>query len=314
MSAKPEAATHDPSAWVFFNGEFKRYSDVHLGLMTHALHYGTGCYEGIRGYWNANQEQLFIVHPKEHFDRMQDSARILGMELPFETPKLVETTVELAKRNDYKTDIYIRPILFKSSEGIGAAGGVSDSFGIYTAPFGRFLDIDHGIRCMVSTWRRVPDIAIPVRAKVTGGYVNSNLAKNEAQRAGYDEAILLDPQDHISEGSGENIFMKRHGVFVTPPVTSDILEGITRRVVMRMIEEELGLQVIERVIDRSELYAAEEVLLCGTGAEICPVIDVDGRQVGDGKVGEATKKLQDAYFAMVRGDDRKRAAAVVPVH
>jgi branched-chain amino acid aminotransferase len=315
MSAKPGPAAHDPTAWVFFNGDFKRYNEVTFGLMTHALHYGTGCFEGLRAYWNSNQEQLFLVSPEAHFDRMQDSARILTLELPHESRELVEITVELLKRNDYRADTYIRPVLFKSGEGIGSPfGGLSTSFGIYTAEFGRFVDIERGIKCMVSTWRRVPDISIPVRAKVTGAYVNSNLAKSEAQRAGFDEAILLDMEGHVSEGTGENVFMKRHGAFVTPPVSSDILEGITRRTVIRLIEEELGLQVFEREIDRSELYAAEEVLMCGTGAEVCPVIEVDGRIVGDGKVGESTKKLQDAYFAMVRGDDPKRAASVVPVY
>lgn len=306
------SSEHDPNSLVFFNGEFKRYSEVSFGLMTHALHYGTGCFEGIRAYWNAGREQLYLLHPRAHFDRMHDSARILMLDLPYETQELVDVTIELMKRNDYKTDVYIRPLLFKSGEGIGFPyRDVAQSFGIYTAKFGGFLDTEHGVRCMVSPWQRVPDAAIPVRAKVTGAYVNSNLAKSDVVRAGFDEAIMLDASGHVSEGPGENLFIKRQGVFATPPGTSDILEGITRGVVMELIEQELGLPVVERVIDRSELYVSEEVLLCGTGAEVTPVIEVDGRKVGDGKVGEFTRKIQEMYFAMARGEDPKRSDAVV---
>ena len=315
MTDKKGPSSHDANSWVFFDGEFKRYSEVSFGIMTHALHYGTGCFEGIRGYWNTNQDQLFLFHAEGHFDRMQDSARILELDLRYETQELVDLTIELVKRNEYRTDIYVRPLLFKSGESLGFPySSVPSSFGIYTTKFGKFLDTERGIRCMVSSWRRVPDSSIPVRAKVTGAYINSHLAKSEALRAGFDEAILLDQDGHVSEGTGENIFIKRQGVWTTPPVTSDILEGITRRTLMELVSDEFGQKVVERAIDRTELYASEEILLCGTGAEVTPVVEVDGRSVGAGKVGEATKRLQELYFTMARGDDTKRTDGLVPVY
>lgn len=314
MSGKGPSS-HDPGSWVFFDGEFKPYSEVSFGIMTHALHYGTGCFEGIRGYWNSNREQLFLFHARAHFDRMHDSARILELDLKYETRELIDITTDLLKRNEYRTDVYIRPILFKSGEGIGFPyASVPSSFGIYTTKFGKFLDTERGIRCMVSSWRRVPDSSIPVRAKVTGAYINSHLAKSEAQRAGFDEAIVLDQSGHVSEGTGENLFIKRHGVLATPPVSSDILEGITRRTLIELAAEGLGSPVTERPIDRTELYASEEIFLCGTGAEVTPVIEVDGRTVGTGKVGEWTKRLQELYFTMARGDDKGRQDALVPVY
>lgn len=315
MTDKKGPSSHDANSWVFFDGEVKRYSEVSLGIVTHALHYGTGCFEGIRAYWNSNKEQLYLFHAEAHFDRMQDSARILELDLRHETRELIEITIDLLKRNEYKTDVYVRPILFKSGEGLGFPyASVPTSFGIYTTKFGKFLDTERGIRCMVSSWRRVPDSSIPVRAKVTGAYINSHLAKSEAQRAGFDEAILLDQGGHVSEGTGENLFIRRQGVWATPPVSSDILEGITRRVVMQLAADEFGSQVIEREIDRTELYASEEVFLCGTGAEVTPVLEVDGRAVGNGKVGESTKRLQDLYFSMARGDDPKRTDGLVGVY
>jgi len=297
--------TH-PNSWVFFEGEFARYHDVHIGAMTHALHYGTGCFEGIRAYWNARQEQLFLLQAPAHYDRMLRSARILRMELPYSTGELVDLTLELLRRNEYRTDSYVRPLLFKSAEQIGVQlHGLPDSFLIYTAPMGNYVEIDGGIRCTVSSWRRVPDSALPARAKVTGSYVNSALAKSEALENGFDEAIVLTESGHVSEGSAENLFLLRDGAFVTPPVTDDILEGITRRLIMGLIRDELGLPVIERSIDRTELYTCDELFLCGTGAQVSPVIEVDRRPIGDGHVGEFTHELQGIYFSAVRADNPK---------
>jgi branched-chain amino acid aminotransferase len=304
-----------PNTWVYFEGEFARYHDAKLGLMTHALHYGTGCFEGIRAYWNARQEQLHLLQAPAHYDRMRRNANVLRMALPHTTEELVDITIELLRRNEFKSDTYIRPLLYAASEDIGVRfHNLRQGFFIYAIPFGNYVEIEAGIRCMVSSWRRVPDEALPARAKVTGAYAQSALAKTEAVEAGYDEAIVLTIDGHVSEGSAENLFMYKDGVFVTPPVTDDILEGVTRLLMMGMIREELGKTVIERSIDRTELYTCEELLLCGTGAQISPVVEVDRRIVGTGRVGEFTQELQSIYFGAVRGESPKHKDWTIPVY
>ena len=309
-----QAGRH-PDSWIYFDGEFRRYHDVHLGFMTHALHYGTACFEGIRAYWNEQRGQLFLLQAPEHYDRLRNSSKILRMSLPGTTEELVAATVELLRRNRYRSDVYVRPLMFKSAEVIGVRlHDLRESFGIYTAPFGDYIEIEAGVRCMVSTWRRNSDQSLPARAKVSGGYVNSALAKSEAEEAGYDEAIVLTLDGHVSEGSAENLFMVKDGAFVTPPSTDDILEGVTRRLVMQLVREELGMPVLERSIDRTELYTCDELLLCGTGAQISPVVEVDRRPVGDGRVGELSQELQSIYFSAARGDNPKYSSWTIPVY
>ena len=304
-----------PNTWVYFDGEFGRYHDIKLGLMTHALHYGTGVFEGIRAYWNPKQEQLHLLQAPQHYDRLRRSANIMRLNLPHSTEELVNLTIDLLRRNEFKSDAYIRPLLFTASEEIGVRlHNISQSFLIYAIPFGNYVEIADGLRCMVSTWRRVPDQSLPARAKVTGSYAQSALAKSEANEAGYDEAIVLTVDGHVSEGSAENLFMIKDGTFVTPPVTDDILEGITRTLIMGLVKEELGLPVVERSIDRTELYTCDELLMCGTGAQVAPVIEVDRRKVGNGKVGEFTQELQNIYFGAVRGETAKYKDWTIPVY
>ena len=312
-SAK-KAAVH-PNTWVYFDGEFGRYHDIKLGLMTHALHYGTGVFEGIRAYWNPKQEQLHLLQAPQHYDRLRRSANVMRLNLPHSTEELVNLTVDLLRRNEFKSDAYIRPLLFTASEEIGVRlHNINQSFLIYAIPFGNYVEIADGLRCMVSSWRRVPDQSLPARAKVTGSYAQSALAKSEANENGYDEAIVLTVDGHVSEGSAENLFMIKDGTFVTPPVTDDILEGITRTLIMGLVKDELGLPVIERSIDRTELYTCDELLMCGTGAQVAPVIEVDRRKVGNGKVGEFTQELQNIYFGAVRGETAKYKDWTIPVY
>jgi len=313
-TASRKSAPH-PNTWVFHDGEFARYNDVKLGLMTHALHYGTGVFEGLRAYWNAKQEQLYLLEPVAHYERMKRSANVMRMKLPYSTEELVGHTVELLRRNEFKADVYVRPLLYMSSEEIGVRlHNLESSFFIYAIPFGKYVETDSGIRCMVSTWRRVPDQSLPARAKITGAYAQSALAKSEAVESGFDEAIVLTVDGHVSEGSAENLFMLKDGVFVTPPVTDDILEGVTRTLLIKVIRDELGLPVVERSIDRTELYTCDELLLCGTGAQISPVVEVDRRTVGDGRIGEFTQELQNIYFSAVRGETAKHREWSVPVY
>jgi branched-chain amino acid aminotransferase len=304
---------HD--TWVFLDGEMVRYHEAYLPPMTHALHYGTGCFEGIRAYWNASQEQLYLLQAQSHYDRLRRSASILRLQLPHSTDQLTQWTLELLRRNEARTDTYIRPLVFVSAEEIGVRlHGLQQSLLVYTAPYGDYIATEAGIRCMTSTWRRISDSAIPARAKISGSYVNSALAKTEALENGFDEAIMLAHDGHVSEGSAENLFMVRDGVFVTPPVTDDILEGVTRNLLMGLIRDELGLEVVERAIDRTELYTCDELLLCGTGAQVSPVVEVDRRTVGAGRVGRQTRRLQDIYFRAVRGEEPQYRDWLTPVY
>ena len=302
-------------AWVFYQGEQRRYRDSRIGLMTHALHYGTACFEGIRAYWNAEREQLYIFRALEHFQRLHQSASILRMELPYSAAELVETSVQLLRRNQFRTDTYIRPLVYKSSQEIGVRlHNLADSFLIYTQPFGEYHERSRALRCMVSTWRRVDDNAAPARAKISGTYINSALAKTEAFENGLDEAIVLGQDGHVCEGSAENLFIIRKGTLITPPVSDNILEGITRSTLMQYWTEDLGLPMVERPIDRTELYIADEVILCGTGAQISGVGEIDHRQVGDGKVGPFTRQLDEVYSRLVRGEIEKYREWCTPVY
>ena len=301
--------------WVYLDGEVKRYADAKVGLMTHALQYGTGVFEGIRGYWSPEHEQLFVLKLREHYRRMQNSVKLLKLKIPMNLDELCETSIELIRRNNFRQDVYIRPFAFKSSEEIGVRlHNLKDSFAIYVTPFGNYVEVDGGIRCMVSSWRRIDDNVAPARAKITGIYVNSALAKTEAMENGFDEAIMLTHEGHVCEGSAENIFLLRDGKAYTPPTSDNILEGLTRLGMIELLRNELKVEVIERSIDRSELYVADEIFLCGTGAQISPVVDVDHRPVGDGQVGPVVDRLQKLYFDIVRGRNDKYRHWLTPVY
>ncbi len=302
-------------AWVYFNGQLRRYSDCRLGPMTHALHYGTGCFEGIRAYWNQTRNQLYMFRAEEHYDRLRQSTRILKMALPLDTAQLCALTGELLRRNEFRSDVYIRPLAYKSSEEIGVRlHNLEDAFLIYAQPFGSYIDAANGTRCMVSSWRRVDDNSAPARAKITGTYINSALAKSEAYDNGYDEAIVLGQDGHVCEGSAENLFLIRKGTLITPPVYDNILEGITRATILQLWTEDLGLTAVERPIDRTELYLADEVILCGTGAQLSPVVEIDTRPVGEGVVGPFAKQLEGLYSQLVRGEIEKYREWCLPVY
>ena len=306
--------TAPASAWAFLDGRYVPISDARISVMTHAFNYGTGVFEGIRAYWNADHGQLYVLHLREHFERLGRSCRIMRITLPHGAAELATIALEVLRRCGYREDAYLRPIAFKSSELIGVRlHDLEDSFTIFAIPFGTYIDIDRGISCGVSSWRRTDDNAIPARSKITGAYVNAALAKTEAQDAGFDEAIVLNPDGHVSEGSAENLFMVRDGVLVTPPGTDNILEGIVRASVLR-IAGDLGIRIDVRPIDRTELYIADEILLCGTGAQISPVTSVDHRSVGDGRIGPVTTRIKDVYFRAVRGDEERYRAWVTPVY
>lgn len=303
------------ASYCYLDGEFVPLDEARVSIRTHALHYGTGCFEGLRGYWNDAEQQLYVLHAREHYERFHRSARILFIRLPLSVDELVEVTLELLRRNNDRQDVYIRPLAFKSGVDIGPRlHDIKDSLAIFAIPLGQYLATDKGIRCCTSTWRRVDDNGIPARAKVTGLYVNSALARTEASLNGYDEAIVLTHDGHVSEGSAENLFLVSNGTLVTPPVSDNILVGITRQCIIALARDEFGMPTVERQVDRSELYVADEVFLCGTGAEITPVREIDHRPIANGEIGPFTAKLQQLYFAAARGQVAKYRHWCTPVH
>jgi len=311
---KTELRRAQADTWVYFDSAIRRYGDAHVGLLTHALHYGTGCFEGIRAYWSERQQRLNVFRMADHFQRMTANARMLHMQLPHSVEALCDITVELLRRNAFTTDVYVRPLCYKSTEEIGIRfHNLRDGFMIVPVPFGAYVDTTGGIRCQVSSWRRIDDNVAPARSKATGIYINSALAKTEAFLNGFDEAILMTQDGHVCEGSAENLFIVRHGKLITPPASDNIVEGITRSVLMAFARDELGVQVVERRIDRSELYVADEVLLCGTGAEVSAVIEIDERIIGTGAPGVLTRKLQDLYFAACKAEDDRHAGWLTPI-
>lgn len=286
---------------LFMNGEFVSADRGVISVRTHGFAYGTACFEGIRGYWSEDDQQVYLFRLREHYERLHNSCKILQISLPYSVDDLIDISIELVRRNGQKQNVYLRPVAYKADTLIGVRlHDISDGFLLTSEPMGNYVDLD-GLRCCVSSWRRINDNALPSRAKICGGYVNSALAKSEALQNGFDEAIMLTDEGHVSEGSGENIFLLLNGEFVTPAPTEDILLGITRDTVIKLAQRELGIVTHERVIDRTELYAAQEIFLTGTGAQVAPVVSVDRRPVGDGKIGSISQKLQDLYFDVVRG-------------
>lgn len=292
--------------YAFFNNQFVPLSEAKIGVMTHALHYGTACFEGIRGNWNSKEKQIYLFRCQDHYQRLANSCRMLKIKLPYSVDKLCQLSIELVRRSGYQEDVYLRPLAYKSSELLGVRlHDLEDDFLLLATTFGPYLDAENGIRCCTSSWRRVNDNMIPAQAKITGLYVNSALAKTEAIENGFDEAILLTSEGQVSEGSGENIFLAVDGKLVTPSCYDSILMGITRDTVIKLAKNELGIETIERHVDRSELYIAEECFLTGTAAHVTPVVEIDHRKVGEGTIGRLTKQLQKLYFDVECGRNKK---------
>jgi branched-chain amino acid aminotransferase len=305
------ANSHESSAGkselhAFFKGKVVPISEAKVSVMTHALHYGTGVFEGIRGNWNAEKGTVYIYRLREHYQRLLMGCRILMIDIPYTVDQLYDITVDLVERNGHQEDIYIRPLAYKSAELVAnlKLQDLANDFTLITVPFGNYLGSDV-LRCCTSSWRRTDDTMIPARIKSSGNYVNSILAKTEATLAGFDEAIILNQDGHVCEGSGENIFMVFGGKLVTPVLEDNSLPGITRETIMQVAQSDLGLEVVERTIDRSELYLAEEIFLTGTAAHLTPVVELDSRPIADGKPGPVSSKLQKMYFDIVFGRDPK---------
>lgn len=288
----------------YYEGEIVPIEQATVSITCNTLHYGTGCFGGLRAYWNADAERLYLFRPEDHYERFLNSAKMLLCELDYTIERLTEITVDLLAREGWQQNVYVRPIVYKD-DGVFRVWlhDATDKVAIFSQPVGSYIKSEKAIRVCVSAWRRVDDTAMPARGKVNGTYVNSALAKSDAMLSGFDEAIVLNQDGHVSEASAANFMMVRKGVVYTPPVTSNLLEGITRRTVIHLLREELGVEVVERDIDRSELYLADEAFFCGTGVQIAAIGSVDHRTVGDGTMGAITKQVRDLYMRVVRGDE-----------
>lgn len=301
--------------YAYFEGQIVPYSEAKVGVMTHAFNYGTAAFGGIRGYWNEDEEQLFVFRPHDHFTRLLHSARMLCMEFE-ETPEsLTQISLDLLRTEGYRRDVYLRPIIYKADEIIGVKlHDLQDRLTMFAVPFDRYVSNDTNAHVTFSSWRRVDDNMIPARGKISGAYVNSALIKTDAVRAGFDEALVLTQEGHISEGSAMNVFMVRDGVLITPPATDNILEGITRRAVLEIARQELNLTIVERPIDRTEVFICEELFMTGTAAQITAVTRVDFRAVGNGRMGPITSRLRETFAAVVRGQNPRFRHWNTPVY
>ena len=298
----------------YLDGSFVPMEEAKISIATHAFNYGTGCFEGIRGYWNPEHEEIYLVKLNHHFRRLLNSTKLFRIDPGLDAQQLCDVAVEVVARSRYREDVYVRPIAYKASPVIKVGLlHLQDAFCCFSAPMGAYFDIEKGLSVTVSGWRRNDDNAIPARAKATGAYINAALAIADAQEAGFDEAILLTHDGHVSEGSAANIFMVMDGKLITPAVADDILVGITRAAIVELAEK-LGVPIAERRVDRTELYMADEIFLCGTGVQVAPVTKVDGRKIGDGKMGELTRSIQDLYLSAVHGEVEAYMDWLTPVY
>jgi branched-chain amino acid aminotransferase len=298
----------------YFQGKIVPYSEAKVGVLTHGLNYGTAVFGGIRAYWNEQEQQLFIFRSQDHYRRFLDSARVMCMDFAHTPQSLAQITIDLLRADGHHCDVYIRPLAYKADEMIGVKlHDLHDELSIVAVPFERYLANDTNAHVTFSSWRRVDDNVIPARGKISGAYANSALIKTDAVRAGFDEALVLTQDGHVSEGSAMNVFMVRNGTLVTPPVTDNILEGITRRSVLELAKEELGLPVMERSIDRTEIYLCDELFMTGTAAQITAVTRVDYRSIGSGQMGPITARLREVFGDVLHGRSPKYCLWNTPV-
>lgn len=301
--------------YVYLDGQYIKSEEASIPVRNHAFLYGTSVFEGIRAYYNPEEDQMYAFRLKEHFQRLLKSGKIMHMSTPLSVEELCEIAKNLLRKNSYKTDAYLRPQLFKSAQKVGPGLlNNPDSLLMFTVPLGDYLDMSRGLSVCVSNWRRSDDNAIPPRAKISGCYANTALIVTDANLAGFDDAIVLSPDGHVTEGSAMNLFLVQDGKLITSKITDNILVGITRNTIMEIAKEELGIETIEREIDRTELYISDEAFYCGTGAQVCPVTKIDHRNLGDGEIGKISKEIQKLYFDVVKGRIQKYKKWCTPIY
>jgi branched-chain amino acid aminotransferase len=301
--------------FAYFEGKIVPFEQATISVMNHTFNYGTGAFGGIRGNWNDDEQQLFVFRPVDHFTRFLESAKLLTFELDYTPEKLTQILMELLRTENWQTNVYVRPLAYVKDNLIGVKlHDLNYGVTIFSLPFGSYVSDEEGSHVTFSSWRRVDDNSIPARGKITGAYVNSAFIKTDAVKAGFDEALVLNQDGHLSEGSAANVFVIRKGVAYTPPRSANILEGITRRTIIQLLQDELGIEVVERDIDRTEVYLADEVFYSGTGVQVAAITKVDHRPIGNGKMGEKVSALRDLYFDIVTGRNEKYRHWLAPVY
>jgi branched-chain amino acid aminotransferase len=306
---------HAKPKYAFFDGKIVPFAEATVSVLTHSFNYGTGVFAGLRGYWNADEEQLFIFRPQDHFERFIQSASLMRINIPYAADELVDILAELLRAEIFRENCYIRPIAYKSSEMIGVRlHDIEDSLTMFSVPYDTYLYNEDGAHLCFSAWRRVDDNAIPARGKIVGAYANSALIKSDAILSGYDDALVLNQEGHVTEASAANVFIVRKDKVITPPVQANVLEGIVRRTLIQLMQNDLGLEVLEREIDRTEIYIADEVFLCGTGVQIAAVTQVEHRPIGTARMGTITRRVRDLFFEVVSGRVEKYRDWLTPVY
>ena len=288
--------------YAFFGGHIVPFEQATVSVLTHAFNYGTGVFGGLRGYWNDDEDQLYVFRPLDHFERLIQSASLLRIRIPYTAAELNEILNNLLRAEGFRQNCYVRPLAYKSTEMIGVRlHDVDDALTMFAMPFGSYIANEDGAHVCFSAWRRVDDNAIPARGKIVGAYANSALIKSDAVLSGYDEALVLNQEGHVTEASAANIFIVRRGVVYTPPPQADVLEGIVRRALITLMRDDLGLEVVEREIDRTEIYVSDEVFLCGTGVQVAAITRVEHRAIGSGVMGPVTEAARNLFFRVVQG-------------
>ncbi len=296
----------DLTKHAFFEGKIVPLDEAKISIATHGFLYGTAVFGGMRAYWNEEKKRLFVFRPYDHFHRLLNSGKMMAMNIQYDEESLTQLTLDVLRMDHWQQDVYLRPTIYKSDLGIGVRlHELKDEFCMFVIAFEKYVKNDTNAHVTFSSWRRIDDNSIPARGKVAGAYANSALIKTDANRAGFDEAIVLDQNGHVSEGSAMNIFMVRDGTLVTPPVTDNILEGITRRSIIELARNDLGIPVVERSIDRTEVFIAEEMFMTGTAAQVVAVTKIDHRPVGRGAMGPVTTKLRNLFDDVVRAKNLK---------
>ena len=298
----------------FFQDEFRPLKEANVNIQTHALQYGTACIGGMRAYWNKSKNNLFLFRIEDHIRRLLKSAKILMMNIPYSEEKLIEISTQVLLKGKWKQNVYLRPMIYKSSDDLTPImHSTEDSFALYVIPLNDYMDVNKGLTTSISSWRRISDYQIPARAKSSAGYLNSSLAKSEAILHGYDEAIFLDVNGHVSEGSAENLFIVRDGVLITPDISSSILEGIVRQTIIELAHD-MKFSVVERKVSRTELYTCDEAFFVGSGIQVAWIKSVDTREIGNGEQGALTKQIQELFFRVVRGEETDYFSWLVPIY
>ncbi len=301
--------------YYYMDGKYVPSNEAMIPVRTHAFLYGTSVFEGIRGYYNEQEDQIYAFRMKEHFERLLNSCKIMHMDPKHTIDEYMQITKELLKRNNYHEDCYIRPEVYKSAQKIGPTLiDNTDSVLIFTIKLGNYFGGEKMLKVCVSNWNRLEDNTIPPRAKVSGAYANTALMITDAKLAGFDECISLSASGHVAEGSAMNFFIVEGDTLVTTQTTSNILVGVTRNTIIEIAQKELGLKVCEREIDRTELYTADEAFFCGTGAQVAPIGSIDNRTIGNGQTGKITAQISNLYYDIVRGKSDKYKKWCTPIY